>query len=226
MIDQQYSRQKFSVDLFPDKEALVYEKGIRLHGLEIVEVQQPLICILKFEMLRLKRLLIPYCLDLSKDTTSPTIKNLHIYPLDHQAIINGKNDTLRIPVSKVTPSKYLINQDNIILDGLIGFGIDVYDQLDNAPNKNGVYSIELNLDSTLIYKHDMDGFYFSETRYINSLMDYHAKKKYAIKPQKSFKDPNNKLSIYDTLINDGRFFLIVRKSSRRVYCKRYRRKYG
>ena len=30
------------------------------------------------------------------------------------------------------------------------------------------------------------------------------KKKYALKPQKSFKDPNNKLSIYDTLINDGR----------------------
>ena len=27
MIDQQYSRQKFSVDLFSDKEALVYEKG-------------------------------------------------------------------------------------------------------------------------------------------------------------------------------------------------------
>ena len=67
-----------------------------------------------------------------------------------------------------------------------------------------VFTVLVKSDSTLIYKHDMDGFYFSETRYINSLMDYHAKKKYAIKPQKSFKDPNNKLSIYDTLINDGR----------------------
>ena len=57
----------------------------------------------------------------------------------------------------------------------------------------------------------MDGFYFSETRYINSLMDYHAKKKYAIKPQKSFKDPNNKLSIYIHLLMMVVLFLIHKK---------------
>ena len=37
-------------------------------------------------------------------------------------------------------------------------------------------------------------------------MDYHAKKKYALKPQKSFKDPNNKLSIYEYLKDEGRIY--------------------
>ena len=44
---------------------------------------------------------------------------------------------------------FLTDSLSVVVNGSIGFGIDVFDQLDNAPNKN-VFSIELFLDSVLV----------------------------------------------------------------------------
>lgn len=205
LIDEQYKRKSFSVDLFPDKEDLIYEKGDTIGWTGNSGSSSAPHLHFEIRDAKTQQVINPLLFGFNaKDTTRPTIKNLHIYPLNRQAVINGKHDTLRISVRKFSESKYIIDQNPIVVNGLIGFGIDAFDQLDNAPNKNGVYSIEFYLDSILIYKHDMESFYFSETRYINSLMDYHAKKNYGFKPQKSFKDPNNNLSLYKTIVDDGR----------------------
>ena len=63
----------------------------------------------------------------------------------------------------------------------------------------------------------MERFSFSETRYINSLMDYHAKKKYSLRPQKSFKDPHNKLSIYEFLDTEGRLSFVRNETHEAYY---------
>ena len=205
LLEQQYTAQKFSVDLFPNREQFKFYKGdtiawtgnsggstaphlhFEIRDVNTQETINPLLFGFKV-----------------KDTTPPTFRSLHIYPLQNNSTINGISDTLRLPIRKISDSNYSLDFGDIVVRGSVGFGIDVFDRLDNAPNKNGIFSIELRIDSTLIYRHKMERFAFSETRYINSLMDFHAKKNYSYKSQKSFKDPNNKLSVYEYLLNEGR----------------------
>ena len=67
---------------------------------------------------------------------------------------------------------------------MVYFGINTYDPFNSGNNKNGVYSIQLFVDSDLVYEHDVETFSFDETRYINSLIDY---KEYKVKKTESSK---------------------------------------
>ena len=73
----------------------------------------------------------------------------------------------------------------------------MFDQADGSSSKNGPYSIELFADNTLIYSVVSYKYSYSETRYVNSLIDY----SYYIKNKERFIrteiDEFNKLSVYN-----------------------------
>ena len=69
-------------------------------------------------------------------------------------------------------------------------------KINGGINKNGVYSIKVFIDDELKYSHELESFSFDETRYINSLIDYKEYKDYKRRIQKTFIEPNNRLSIY------------------------------
>ena len=136
------------------------------------------------------------------DSKSPTIQSLLGYPLSEDARINQQNNSHKISIKHMGNGKYIA--DRITASGTIGFGIHVFDRLDNAWNKNGIYSLEMLVNGKRHYYHDVSTFSFAESKYLNLLIDYSYYKKYKRRIQKTFKENKNELSIYKGLINNGK----------------------
>ncbi len=130
-----------------------------------------------------------------KDTKKPCIKGFAIYPLEN-SMVNNDNSALYLDVIKNDNGDYVIENPMFKVNGNIAFGINVYDQADGSSNKNGPYSIELFAEDALIFSLVSHKYSYSETRYINSLIDY----SYFIKEKERYVrteiDEFNELSIY------------------------------
>ncbi|PQJ72474.1 M23 family metallopeptidase [Polaribacter butkevichii] len=137
-----------------------------------------------------------------EDTTSPLFLALKIYPLNNNARINNKNKSLVLPLKSIKKGSYSVNK--IAASGIIGFGVNVFDRLDKANNKNGIYSLEMFVNGKRFYHHDVETFSFAESKFINLHIDYPHYKKYKKKYQKTYKETANKLSTYEGLINNGK----------------------
>lgn len=118
------------------------------------------------------------------DITKPVINSILVY--------DELNNKRKIDVKKIS-EKYTIS-DILVVDNYFNIAINTIDFLDAAPNKCGVYTINLFLNDSLCYKNKMEKFSFSETRYINSHIDFEYLTENGERFIKCFKDPNNLLS--------------------------------
>lgn len=137
-----------------------------------------------------------------KDNIAPILQKLVAYPLNEQSRINNSNLKSVIPFKKVSANNYISNR--VTASGLIGFGVSVFDRLNDAMNKNGIYSLEMKVNDRRVYYHDVETFSFSETKYINLLIDYSYYKTYKKRIQKTHKVSANRLSLYEDLVNNGK----------------------
>ncbi len=146
-----------------------------------------------------------------KDFIRPKITGMRIYPVTSYSLINGKNEIYEADLAGWGPDYRIKNHDTLQLSGEFYFGINAYDRLNDSRNRNGVYEVELMNDSNRVYSHRMDEFSFSETRYVNSLIDYKTYQNLKRRYQKTYVEPNNKLSVYDSVFNEGIFMFIDEK---------------
>jgi hypothetical protein len=139
----------------------------------------------------------------SKDDIKPVIEKLVIYPINRHSSVNNGQNIIRMNVSGGN-GKYSLPSETVLnISGATGFGIKSYDLFNESNNKCAVYSIEMRIDSIPLYNYVMNSFAFSESRYINSHIDYETYMKDGIYIERAFVLPNDKLSTYKNIINRG-----------------------
>ena len=136
-----------------------------------------------------------------KDSIAPRINKLIAYPIGEGSRINRSVKKQTLAIKKDSLNNYRTNR--ISASGSIGFGINVYDLLGKELNRNGVYSIEMKVNGKRRYYHDVETFSFAESKYINLLIDYPYFATYKNRIQKTFREKETKLSIYEDLVKDG-----------------------
>ena len=201
----QYQKERFVVEIYPDKDQIKVKKGevIALSGntggsngphlhFEIrEEASQHPVNPLLFESIKVK------------DFYRPKILEVAVYPVDRQSLINGENDTVYYRVAGWGDEHYLRTNPEITVSGRASFGIRTHDLMNDVPNKNGVFTIDITVDSSLVFGLKMDELSFSTTRYINSLIDYTYYKKMKRRLVRTQVDTNNLLTAYKNVSANG-----------------------
>jgi hypothetical protein len=203
---QQYERKSYLVNLFPSKERFPVTSGqLIAYSGNSGSSSGPH---LHYEIRKsdseapMNPLLFDIC---PKDNLKPVIENLVIYPINKNTLINGASKSKRFTITG-SDGRYVISQPvEINISGMAGFGIKSYDLSNESNNKFSVYSIQLKIDSLTIYKYIMHDFSFDESRYINSHIDYETYIKEKIYIERTYVLPNDKLSVYEKLVNRGIF---------------------
>ncbi|HUS86896.1 MAG TPA: M23 family metallopeptidase [Bacteroidales bacterium] len=201
--EYQYNRESFRVEIFPENELFPVSEGqfIGLSG-NSGSSNGPH---LHFEVRRSdnEHPVDPLRFFKIADDIKPRIDKLAIYSLQNRS---GQQlpDDKTIYALVIQNNIYRVKDNRVIkVNGPFGIGIITWDFINSSWNKCGIKSIDLKVDGKQVYNHLIDEFSFSETRYINSHIDYADQMRTGRYIQKTFIEPNNKLSIYNYIVNRG-----------------------
>jgi len=201
VLSEQYRRESFSVDLFPDASKFPVKQGqvIALSGnsgssggphlhfeLRETRSENPVNPLVRSMVV--------------KDDIPPVISKLYVYSLkDRHDFINPVMVQLVKSNGTYTPS----SSAPVSFDEISGIGIETYDLLNGSDNHCGAYKIQGYFEGNLFFESGLDEFSFAETRYMNSFMDYGRYMTTHNYVLKLFIDPNNQASIYRNTKNMG-----------------------
>lgn len=198
---QQYEKQSYEIELFPKPGELTINQGEQIafsgntggSGGPHLHYE-----IRNAEAEPINPLLFGYEV---KDTKPPKILGVYTYAIGNNSIVNNTNNRIELRLTKKDDNTFIA--DKIYAEGTIGLGVETYDQFDMAYNKNGAYKICTTVEGELNFEYNFNSFSFSESRYINTLIDYPAYTNTRKRIQKCYIEPYNKLSIYNKKDNNG-----------------------
>lgn len=137
------------------------------------------------------------------DKIAPSIRQIIISPNDPMSSVNKQcKDFVRLARGKNNIYQ-LDGNDTISVWGNLCFGVDAFDRSSGSTNANGIYSFNVLIDNKLVFSEKIDGFFFEETRDINSLINYAYYKTNKTRFIQTKKQAGNRLKIYDVIENNG-----------------------
>ena len=201
---EQYRLQRFDVDLFPDKEMFPVQQGKQIAWSGNSGSSQGPHLHFEIRDSRTEEPMDPIQFGFDvKDFTRPTLNGFRIYPANNTSTVNGSNRPFQAELSGWGTDYLLKPLDAISVSGDVYFGLEAFDLLNGASNKNGINLVQVFVDSILQFHWEANKFSFAETRYLNSLIDYdtyyHSGKRYFL----TRVAPQNKLSMYKTPSTGG-----------------------
>jgi hypothetical protein len=137
------------------------------------------------------------------DRVRPVIERIIIYPLDRNSSVYNSHGSLTLKAVALNGSYGIESKQIPVIYGETGFGIKCWDSFDNSRNRCGIYSLELLADGMKVYGFTADGFAYSESRYVNSHIDFSARALNNEYIHRLYLQPGNRLSMYNGVINRG-----------------------
>lgn len=202
--DIQYKRKKFAIKVYPKESEILIEKneiigysgntgsssGPHLH-FELRDKNNMPVNPLKYRNIEII------------DTIIPLLKGVYYKELKYN---NGK---LEDNYSRFKKIKFIENDngkyltDTLYTNGVIGFGVNSFDLMNNSNNVYGLNKIITKINDSVNFKINFDKFSFDEWTYINTYVDYAYFKRTNDKIQKLYIENINPLNLYDRSLGDG-----------------------